>query len=795
MEYYAHKNKNENKDEKLITHLERTATLSKIYGDEFGNGNICRQLALLHDVGKRTVKFQDVLEGKEFHQDHAIVAGVIYNTFGFEFIKNKWLREQMSLIMAGHHSTLYSDKRSFCSGKFDESKYCYFDGSVFIRETEKKYVVSSIDEYNAIKQYIYDNNLLQNINQNDYFDVKEMSENEKMLYTRLLYSCLVDADYSATSAFCNNSLLDPFIDKSIDAEFLLNKLTKRHNDLSQSSDKSAINTLRNRVYDSCCEKGRLDEKFFTLTAPTGTGKTLALMAFALEHAKKFHKNRIFVILPYLSIINQNAGEYKRIFGNDRVLVVNSQTDYDEETKLDAERYSAEIIVTTSVHFFEMMFESKASRMRGLHNIVNSVIVFDECQTLSPHVINPTIEALQFLTKYCNSTVLFSTATQPAYEYRNHNEIRRSDETSLGKKAKFSSKSFNISDMVWSATEIIDDVQKLFDEYAVIKNTEIIWTDSNQTFDYPDLIDFFGDIDQVLYVFNTVPHALEMYRALQNKYDKENCYLITGRFCSCDKRCLVDEVNDRLKAKKPVYLASTQCIEAGVDFDFKAGARAYAPMDSVAQTAGRINRNGKNAGKMLVFKHENYPSKAYQCASESSLHMIESKPDFNFYNTSDMDEYYKNLYALNGYSVSSSNKLFDAMMNLNYNEVSRRYRLVEDGGQFNIIVKPFHKNAFWKDDADAEFNKGRDTEEQFYAWINDIIGNNYTITKDLMKKLSKYTLSCYRGNFDPSSIATQLSFRSHSDSKTNWYLLLDLDNKSIYSDNGFTGKDFNVFMGF
>ena len=767
MEYYAHLSDSGN--ETLIDHLTLTAELAESNGAVFNNPKVCKQLGLLHDVGKHTENFQKVLSRQICKQDHAIVGGLIYNTYGKDYNPSKWLREHMALIMACHHSFLYSDSYNFVGSNFKEAIYLRFEDNipVITKDENKAFPVQSEDEYNLIKTYIQDKNLFLNISDDDAFDTNAMSENEKMFYARMLYSCLVDADYSATSIFCNNKSKDDFVNRPIDAELFSEKLHKYYENLiANSNSESEINKLRKQVYDSCHKKGSELSGFVTLTAPTGTGKTLALMEFALEQAKKFHKDRIFIVLPFLSIIDQNSAVYKEIFGDDAVLVDDSQVEFTEETKLESDRWSSNIIVTTSVKFFETLFASKASSVRRLHSIANSVVVFDECQTLPSELLNSTIEILQSLTKYYKTTVLFSTATKPSYEYRNHAEIR---ERGLLKK------NIVVSSMTWDSHEIIDDVHGIFNIYDKIKNTDVTCDIIDKYYSCKELADYYDNKSRVVYIFNTVKHATAMYDELRSRYDEEDCYLITSNFCAVDKLAIISEISEKLKAKKPVKLAATQCIEAGVDFDFDAGAREYAPLESIIQSAGRVCRNGGRQGDFLVFtycEHGRYdhPSSGYRHASNISLNLAKINNGLAFYDMQLMNNYYHSLYQAEAYK-SDKIELYDGELDDDYKKVSDNYKLIENKNQVTMIVRPLSNNY---------------DKELFDALIDDIISHDYTVTKYLMKKLAPYTISLYSNpGSDFDSIGTRLCFRGYSNAQLNWFLLRE---NTMYTPMGFMKGD-------
>lgn len=775
--YYAHTSSHGDKpNELLIDHLQLTAKLAAANGLSFHSEKICKQIGLLHDVGKRTDNFQDVLAGRKYKQDHAIVGGIYYY-YEHGVIDDSWLKNHIALILAAHHSCLYTyhgirqrekyyvhnDSRGKKGSEYELEKSFieeyigqpYYGGTA---DDKKEIAVKNMNEYREIQQYIKEHQLMIPLTSKDYLNTNDMSLNERMFYVRMLLSCLVDADYSATIEYQNPGYLSKyFYDDRFVVDAFLQKLNQYHKSLIQNAKPSIMNDLRNEVYTTCEQKGKTECGFLTLTAPTGSGKTLALMKFALEQAKAFGQKRIIVVLPYLSIIDQNGSIYKDIFGENVVLIDNSQTDYTEDTRVYADRWSSPIIVTTSVKFFQTLFASKTTDLRRLHSIANSIVVFDECQTLSTDILNVTLEVLQSLTKYYNTTVLFSTATKPSYEKRNHLEQCVSKKGNL----------YHVANMQWSSTELMDDVPTMFTKYAAVKNTKVIWkTDVSERMDCQALINYYYYDTAVLYVFNMVRHAIKMYQEVVDVYGKDGCYLITSRFNQVDKLKIIEKVNNRLKEGKFVRLISTQCVEAGVDFDFPCGARAYAPLDSVIQTAGRINRNGRYSGKFLVFQYidsekSDYPSAKYMDASNRTLQLSCKYENLDFYNMKFTDKYFARLYS--SVNFSDAKELYSDIWYDDYKKMSEDYRVIDKDSQINVLVRPIFANADEYDDLIAKIRK-----------------NNYVISKKMMRILSKYTVSISSKN--GKSIGTQLYVcTGKKEYPVNWFLS---ENPEMYGNTGF-----------
>lgn len=729
--YLAHKNINA--DELLEDHLYKAASLASNFAEVFDNAKIGLQLGLLHDIGKRTIHFQKVLEHKENKIDHAITGGIFYyNNFD---IDSAFMRKTISGIIAAHHSYLRCDKHDY--QKIDDFSDCAKIMSP--NETDKIASVSSEEEYNDILEYAKEKKLIIPIRKDDYFDIISMSNNAKEFYTRMLCSCLVDADYTATAEFDGeDNIQNPH---TLNPSVLLIKLKYYRDNIIKKSDQlNPINEMRGKVFDACTLAGKEKiDALYTLTAPTGTAKTLALLQFALEKAKALGKTSIFIILPYLSIISQNAKVYKEICGNDIVLEDDSLTEYTDETKLYSERWDSPIIVTTSVKFFESLFESTAVNLRKLHNISNSVIIFDECQTLPANVLNCTLEIMNELTTHYHSTVLFSTATLPSFEYRKN--------------------------IIWSPKEIIPDVIKLYENYHKIKNT-VSEFDTQNIYDSRTLLKKSLTCNQMLFVFNTVKKAQDMYQTLSEEYGEENCFILSSKMCPLHKLDTISVIKNRLLNNENCFVSSTQCIEAGVDVDFPNGAREYSPFDSEVQTAGRINRNCKGNGYILYFKHEDssiydYPSAYYRNASELSLYIAKNfKPSATELDM--MKEYYKNLYTSISDCMADDDELSNAINDKDFAEITKKYKLIDDKSQVNIIVP--YENAMDR-----------------YKQIVTLIHNNENcITKSQMRDCAMIKVTSYKKS-DVERCCEKLYFRtSNGKSETNWYLLSD---KNRYTKQG------------
>ena len=380
-------------------------------------------------------------------------------------------------------------------------------------------------------------------------------------FTRMLYSCLVDADFLDTEKYMSYGTILRGNNVGI------NELREKFNIFlsNQVYKKTRINNKRNKILKRCIEMAKLPVGLYTLTVPTGGGKTLSSLAFALNHAVKNDLQRIIYVIPYTSIIEQNAKVFKNVLGEENVLEHHSNYQFDENTsenlqslqlklKLAAENWEIPIVVTTNVQFFESLFSNKSSRCRKLHNIAKSVIIFDEAQMLPINYLKPCLLAISELVFNYNSTALLCTATQPSINEFLPQPIR--------------------------PIEIMDNPRQLYLDFKKVKVMNIGKLDDDA------LAQNLSNHDQVLCIVNTRKHANEIF----NKLDGASFHLST-LMCPIHRQETLKEIRRCLKEGLRCRVVSTQLIEAGVDVDFPVVFRSMAGIDSIVQSAGRCNREG------------------------------------------------------------------------------------------------------------------------------------------------------------------------------------------------------------
>ena len=369
------------------------------------------------------------------------------------------------------------------------------------------------------------------------------AELESMLYTRLLFSCLVDADYTASAMNDDNAYLAHAEDSCFDPLMLLEKLYAYCRDIRQAStaDKT-LNRYRDQVFKQCGNMGDAPEGLYTLATPTGTGKTLALLHFALRHCLKHGKKRIIIVLPFLTLAEQNADTYSKIIPN--VLVDHSQGDLPEEARELVARWSAPVIITTSVRFFEALFSDRPTVCRKLHNIAGSVVVFDEAQSLPANLASTTLRAVNELCGRYHTTMVFSTATQPDFDAR--------------------------KDLNWAPREILPEHKELFE---ALKRVGVEWQIGDET-PLEVIAEEMAGCARVCTIVNLRRHARQITAALTRRCPEDTVFFLTTDLCPAYRSRQIEIIRQRLKQKLPCRVVATQCIEAGVDLDFETLYRAW-----------------------------------------------------------------------------------------------------------------------------------------------------------------------------------------------------------------------------
>lgn len=481
------------------------------------------------------------------------------------------------------------------------------------------------------------------------------------LWIRFLFSALIDADRLDTERF-HDETKTALRGSDASMQELSAMIDARIDELAQAAGANggttAVNRVRAEVLRDCRDRAAEPQSVFTLTVPTGGGKTLASMSFALRHAAAHGLQRVIVVIPYTSIIEQNAGILKGIVGEDNVLEHHTNFDPGDQRKywLDAENWDVPIVVTTSVQFFETLFANKTSVARKLHNVARSVIVFDEVQTLPPSLLQPIVDVLGELAVRYRSSLVLCTATQPALQKR---------------------ASFPVG--FASLREIVHDPRRHF---AELQRVDVHWPeDLYEPESWTDVAARVAAQPRSL----AIVHRRDDARTLCELLPEETLHL-SAAMCPRHRTKVLDEIRKRLKTDEPCRVVATQLVEAGVDLDFPVVFRALAGLDSLAQAAGRCNREGKPArGSLEIFVAESQPPPGELRRGLDAARIIASKhggrPDL-FGDPSLYTEYFLQFY---GTPVDERGIQTDRAA-YHFATVAEKFQMIEDGRE--SLVVPF-----------------------------------------------------------------------------------------------------------
>ena len=633
MKYLAHL---ENGIEQLlIDHLEGTATIASNFAGVFNMAKEGYRCGLLHDIGKYSNEFQQRVRNANLKVDHS-TAGMI------EAFTQKDVAA--SFCIAGHHAGI--PNRGNRVDNLGES-------SLLGRIKRKSGV--DIPDYSMFRSEL--NSVPQFSGRYGNFCDNPASQ---FFFVHMLYSCLVDADWLDTENSMSGNSVNR--DLGLDKNELLLRLNSYLGKWKYTDN--PINKKRNEILSTLINKGKqLDRGLYTLTVPTGGGKTISSMAFALNQIVKRDMRRIIYVIPYTSIIDQTTKVFEEIFGAENVVAhyasltykVNESgnlSDVDQKRYLATENWDAPIIVTTSEQFFESLFSNRPSKCRKLHNIVDSVIIFDEAQMLPVNYIDPCIWSVTELYKKYRCSIVFCTATQPSLnplisKYTNE-------------------KTIELCDHVEDDYQFFKRVEYRFEEK--LSNEEIISKLSNEK--------------SVLCVVNTRKEAQDLFKMLP----EEGKFHLSTTMIPVDRKRVIYEIKERLRHKQICRVISTSLIEAGVDIDFDSVYREIAGIDSIIQAAGRCNREGKNKRSdsiVHVFESENKVPNSINQNVAATKYVLRQEKDMSSIKTILM--YFDFLYnTLKDDSAKDEKKIMKLVDELAFSDVNDKFHLIETG-TYNVII--------------------------------------------------------------------------------------------------------------
>ena len=653
----------------LQSHLVNVGEMAAEFARVFGAQEIACQTGQLHDLGKYSEPFNQRLHGGP-SVDHA--------TAGAKISVERWgnvIGKLMAFCIAGHHAGLANG-----SGEGDN------------RRTLKQRLAL---------QFGADIPALDNLWQQEIKFPQNLSTPplkadahhpffSYAFFTRMLYSCLVDADYLDTEAFylkLENKAAERggYPDLSaLQHNFnqFINDFRRRIAQAPEQTEaekrNAALNRLRSEILDHAVEQAAQPQGLFTLTVPTGGGKTFTSMAFALEHAKRHGMRRVIYVIPFTSIIEQNAAEFRKAFGElGEQAVLEHHSTFDDgklqgdatkdKLRLASENWDAPIVVTTAVQFFESLFADRSSRCRKLHNIAGSVIILDEAQMLPLNLLLPIMQAIKELAQNYRCSVVMCTATQPAVQAENG--FYRGFE--------------NVREIAPKPTALFDKLRRT--------TVQHIGTQTDA-----DLLAKLAEHLQMLVIVNNRRHARSLYDQAKHL---DGTFHLTTLMCAKHRSQKLDEIRGRLKKGEPCRVIATSLIEAGVDVDFPLVMRAEAGLDSVAQAAGRCNREGKRSSEnsfVWIFAPEEQWKAPPELATQAAVMRLtaDSFSD-DLLSTQAVAAYFAELYQLKGSELDNKKILkmhndTGQSLDFPFQTIADQFRMIESHMQPLII--PFDVDA-------------------------------------------------------------------------------------------------------
>lgn len=697
----------------LSDHLNHTAALAKQFAAPFGAEDCAHTAGKWHDIGKDTDGFQKRLQGGP-PVDHSTVGAQIAFQHG---------NLPVAFAIAGHHCGIPDVGHSQ-----DSSESATLCGRNKRRlPSLGAWASAHTPKIAPLPDWI-----------NSSQDTLTLA-----FFTRMLYSCLVDADFIDTETFMNGEAAPRHTGQPL--HDLLPLLRAQASRFLQAEQCSPIAQTRNDVLHACCQHGQQGSQgLYTLTVPTGGGKTFSSLAFAMEHAIAHGQQRIIYVIPYTSIIDQTVRDFSELLGKENVLAHFAGVDYKQVNQDDltpmqyrqllaSENWDAPIIVTTAVQFFESLYSNRSSRCRKLHNIANSVVIFDEAQTIPNDYLRPCVSAIAQLVEHYHTTAVLCTATQPALSPLFHelapNLVLR---------------------------EISPNPAAL---YETLRRTTLC--DSGKL-SVELLCEQLSSQEQVLCVVNRRKTAQDLYAALP----PDGSYCLTTLLCAADRRAQLDEIRERLKTGQPCRVISTSLIEAGVDVDFPTAYRELAGLDSILQTAGRCNREGKrSASESMVFYFTLADSSVPQMIHANVSALRATIRRYNQIDTPDaIHFYFQELYGIQ--NQLDKKGILNAFQRgiggclLPFAQVAEMFQLIESPTR--TVYLPIRE--------------GKALCEQLRSGF---------ISRTLMRKLGIYSVACYKQQFDALNAAGALEILPSGDA-----ILADPD--TYYSPK--TGLSMDVETG-
>ena len=681
----------------LIDHLEAVAFLAAGFAGSFASSSWGHLAGLGHDLGKSTPQWQAYIREKSGYEieqegneslkiDHSSPSALL-----IEQLFPNHVGRILSYIIAGHHAGLpdWQGSRAALKDRLRQAVPLALDIPIPYRDKLKSEKIDSCP-------------WMFNPNGIDF-----------SFWIRMLFSCLVDADFLDTERYMRSSSFDSRAGFSSIVQLLgrfnayMASLTKQ----TTENGTSLVNQMRQIVLSDCRKAAQQEPGLFSLTVPTGGGKTLASLGFALEHAKRYAKKRIIYVIPYTSIIEQTADVFRKVLGTEEVIEHHSNFDSDfssEKIRLSSENWDAPVVVTTNVQFLESLFAARPGRCRKLHNIAESVVIFDEAQLLPAEYLHPILESFKQLVTHYKASLLFCTATQPAFD----------------KNPQFPSFPGFEKGLV---REIIRDVPAL---YKGLVRVEIEPCDPKTIVTWNELAATLASYDKVLCIVSDRKSCRELHSLMPS-----GTIHLSALMCPQHRSDVISQIKQDLKTKKPVRVISTQLVEAGVDIDFPVVYRALAGLDSIAQAAGRCNREGRLVGalgKVVLFAPPRKPPVGILRKATEITSMLMQEKAVDFLDSKIYGKYFTTLY----WKASSldTKHIMDMLkpdnletLEIRFRTASETFKLIDDSNTESILIP---------------YKEGKELIERL-----TMIGiDGETSARGLFRKLQRYSVTVYKNQF-------------------------------------------------
>lgn len=718
----------------LSEHLTNTAQKAGEFAAVFGAEMWGRAAGLLHDDGKSSASFQKRLRGMRVRIDHSTPGA----KYAFNHLRSpRGAGKLLAYCIAGHHTGIPD-------GKEGDDETCLVrrlahstEGPGFLAS-----VLPSVLEPVPIP--------------------KPPTHGGKIAFStaffaRMIYSCLVDADFLDTECFVDPAQSEKRGDAPELAE--LKPIFDEHiSRLLANAERTEVNRLRARILEQCRGAAGFHPGLYSLTVPTGGGKTLSSMAFALDHALAYGLRRIIYVIPYTSIIEQTAQVFRDIFGSKAVLEHHSnlvqelkgeEGDMEERRRLAAENWDVPIVVTTNVQFFESFFANRSSKTRKLHNTAKSVVILDEAQMLPVPILRPTLEVIRELAEHYGVTIVLCSATQPALttndEFRNGLEEVR---------------------------EITRQPLHLERAFQRVREKRLGKTSDSE------IVRLICEHDRCLCILNTRKHARVLFQdfgGIEGSFhlSAAMCPVHRSRILGDSKEPMKGTVRQRLRDGEPCRLVSTQLVEAGVDVDFPVVIRAMSGIDSIVQAAGRCNREGKviESGRLYIFTpQDGLPAGHFRQTAQVSELVLHDRTGAVI-DSDTVRAYFKELYWLKDHDGGLDTKGILSLLTAGalggdfpFKTVAELYHLISDA-QIPIII-PF--------------------DERAAAFCDELRYN--TSPGWLLRQLQPYTVQVY-----PSVLAgLKLAGYVESLQDERYHILTDIGRREAYDDKFGLNPDIREF---